>query len=284
MISGVPGGCHDRAMTTSPSVLPSDELTPLIAHGGEFCVAGMTLIDNLRSEDGTGLTLPEATVVRLHFVAASTLQSGLLCLWMPETSLASYGLIRGLLEVWAHLTFISDDSQGGDARCRALRYERGALRAWSNSVLSAPGYVDTAAWRRLHDERARDVEETWTACGCVGPHRTRKHVEATLRVLATQPHMEWVPAVWSASSASTHGYGVDFLLQSQGGETRLGWALASQRATWFSFLVAAYAYLTETGAGILSKGDPTIDAFHTAGEVVLKNDVLAGIIRGEFDK
>ena len=87
-------------MTVPVPVLPSDELTSFIARGIDVCHAGMGLIDELRTEGGTGATLPESTVVRLHFVAASTFQSGLLCLWMPETSLASYGLIRGLLEVW----------------------------------------------------------------------------------------------------------------------------------------------------------------------------------------
>ncbi|MHB8318895.1 MAG: hypothetical protein ACYDEP_06670 [Acidimicrobiales bacterium] len=133
-------------MTDAQPEIPSDELAPLIARGFDLCHAGMALIDELRSEDGTGATLPESTVVRLHFVAASTFQSGLLCLWMPETSLASYGLIRGLLEVWSHLIFISDDTQGGDARCRALRYERGALKEWSDTVLKAPGHLDMAAW------------------------------------------------------------------------------------------------------------------------------------------
>jgi len=263
--------------------IPSDELTPLIARAVDLGHAGMALIDELRTEDGTGATLPESTVVRLHFVAASTFQSGLLCLWMPETSLASYGLIRGLLEVWSHLIFISDDSQGDDARCRALRYERGALREWSDTVLKAPGYLDKAAWQCRHDERTRDIDGLWKEGGCTGQPRTRKQVDATLRAMAKEPSMEWIPGVWSASSASTHAYGVDFLLDTYGIETRLVWALSSQRASWFAFLVAAYDYLTVTGATILAKGDKHIHAFHATGEALLKDDHLARIAGGEFD-
>jgi hypothetical protein len=55
------------------------------------------------------------------------------------------GFIRGILQVWSHLIFISDDSRGGDDKCRALRSERGALQEWSDNVLKAPGYYDTAA-------------------------------------------------------------------------------------------------------------------------------------------
>lgn len=182
-------------MSTSIPEIPPDELTPLIARAVDLGHAGMTLIEDLRTENGTGATLPELTVVRLHFVAASTFRSGLLCLWMPETSLASYGLIRGLLEVWSHLNFISDDSQGGDARCRALRYERGALKAWSDAVLKAPGYYDTAAWQERHDERTHDIGEMRKECGCTGQPRTRRHLAATLSVMAKEPTMEWIPGV-----------------------------------------------------------------------------------------
>lgn len=270
-------------MSTPVPEIPSDELTPLIARGIELCHAGMGLIDELRSEAGTGATLPESTIVRLHFVAASTFQSGLLCLWMPETSLASYGLIRGLLELWSHLIFISDDAQGGDSRCRALRYERGALKEWSDAVVKAPGYLDTSGWKERHDERERDIGQLWKECGCTGQPRTRKHVDATLKAMAKELTMEWIPGVWSASSASTHAYGVDFLLHSQGDETSLVWALPSQRASWFAFLVAAYDYLTVTGATILARGDQRIDAFQTTAGALLRDENLAQISRGEFD-
>lgn len=270
-------------MTDAQPEIPRDELTPLVARGFDLCHAGMALIDELRSEDGTGATLPESTVVRLHFVAASTFWSGLLCLWMPETSLASYGLIRGLLEVWSHLTFISDDGQGGDARCRALRYERGALREWSDTVLKAPGYLDLAGWQERHDERERDIDQLWKECGCTGEPRTRRHVAATLRALAREPTMEWIPGVWSASSASTHGFGVDFLLHSRGDDTHLVWAISSQRASWFAFLVAAYDYLTVTGATIFARGDHRIDVFQAAAGALLTDDNLARVARGEFD-
>lgn len=270
-------------MSTSRPEVPRDELTPLIARAVDLGHAGMALIEELRTEEGRGATLPESTVVRLHFAAASTFHSGLLCLWMPETSLASYGLIRGLLEVWSHLIFISDDSQGGDARCRALRYERGALREWSDTVLKAPSYLDTATWEARHDERARHIEQMWKECGCAGQPRTRKHVDATLKTMSSEPTMEWIPGVWSASSAATHAYGVDFLLHSRGDETRLVWALPSQRANCLAFLVAAYDYLTMTGATILARGDQRIDASQVTAGVLLKDEHCGRIARGEFD-
>ena len=53
--------------------------------------------------------------------------------------------------------------------------------------------------------------------------------------------------------------------------------------SWFAFLVAAYAYLTVTGATILAKGDQRIDAFQATAVGLLKDDCLARIAHGDFD-
>jgi hypothetical protein len=262
---------------------PTDVLTPLIAGATDLCDAGTKLIDALRSNGGTGATLPESTVVRLHFVAASTYRSGILCLWMAETSLASYSLIRGLLEIWAHLTFIERDSFGGSAACRALRYERGAMSEWSSSLKKAPGYYDSASWQASHDEKKNDIDGLWRDLECTGAPRTRNHVKQTLDLLAKESNMEWIPGMWSASSASTHAYGVDFMMDSSKGETEFVWASPSQRASWFAFTVATFAYLTVTAAGILSSGDVRIASFHGRARELLDDNVLRRIARHEFD-
>jgi hypothetical protein len=259
-------------------------MTPLIARGTDLCFAALKLIDALRSDDATGATMPESTVVRLHFVAVSTYMSGLLCLGMPETSLASYGLIRGLLEVWAHLTFIADEREGGDARCRALRFERGAQREWADTVRKAPPYIDSVAWQARHDERNKDIDHLWTEWRCKGAPRTWRHVKATLNALAKEPTMEWIPGIWSASSASTHAFGVDFLLDSRGSETKLVWALPSQRAAWLGCLVATFDYLTVTAASILAEGDARIDVFRETARELLEDEVFGRIARQDFDR
>lgn len=270
-------------MSASVPELPSDELTPLIARAVDLGHAGMALIDELRTEDGTGATLPESTVVRLHFVAASTFQSGLLCLWMPETSLASYGLIRGLLEVWSHLFFISEDMYKGDVRCRALRYERGASKEWSTNVRKAPAGVDCDLRRTARALRQSQIDQVWNECGCQGAHRTQGDVSATLKDMAKKSDLAWLPFAWATSSAATHAYGVDFLLNTRDDETRLVWALLSQRATWFKLLVTVYAGLSTTAATILAKGDQRINAFQVTTITLRQDNHLARIARGEFD-
>jgi len=263
--------------------IPHDVLTPLIGRATDLCDAGMELIDSLRAENGTGATMPESTLVRLHFAASSTYRSALLCLWMPETSLAAYGLTRGLLEIWAHLAFIADDASGGDARCRALRYERGALAEWSATMKKAPDSYDRDTWQVRHDERQRDVDALWDEFCCKGSPRTRSHVKSTLDSLSKQPTMGWIPGVWSASSAATHAYGVDFTLHSRDGTTELVWALASQRATWLAFAVASFDYLTVTAANLLGEGEPRINIFQQAARGLLEDEMLGRVARREFD-
>jgi hypothetical protein len=144
-------------------------------------------------------------------------------------------------------------------------------------------YFDKVEWKEHHDIRKRDIEQMWKDCGCTGKLRKRGHVAATLDALAKEPTMEWLPGVWSASSASTHGFGIDFLLHSRGDTTDLVWALSSQRASWFAFLVAAYDYLTVTGATILAKGDQRIAAFQATAGALLKDEYLARVAHGDFD-
>src|ERR1039458_8099128 len=58
----------------------------LIAEASEIDEAALALIEELRPDEGAGLGQLETTVVRLPLVAASTYSSGLVCLWMPQTS------------------------------------------------------------------------------------------------------------------------------------------------------------------------------------------------------
>ena len=267
-----------------PKTSVPDVMTPLIAEATDLGEAAFALIDASRSDEGAEAALPETTVVRLHLVAASTYRSGLVCLWMPETSLASYGLMRGLLEAWAHLHFIADDEAGGDARCRALRYERGALDEWADVGKKVPeGYLGKTAAQRARDERRGDLDRLWSECGCTGATRTRHDVAPTLRTLAHEPNLEWLPGAWSASSVSTHAYGVEFLLDTRGGQIEVVWALPSQRATWFTLLVTAFAHITSTAATILAQGDERITAFEQSARRLLDAPTLRRIAQGDAD-
>lgn len=95
-------------------------LQTLIDRANEFADHGLALVNDLRAEEMTGATMPDAAVWKLHLVASINYRAGLACLRQPETSVGAFTLLRGLLEVWAHLDFIQDNTAGDDARCRAL--------------------------------------------------------------------------------------------------------------------------------------------------------------------
>lgn len=240
-------------------------LPTLISRANEFATRGLALIDTLRAEQMTGATLPDATVWKLHLVATINYRAGLASLRQPETSLGAFTLLRGMLEAWAHLAFIEDDAAGGDARCRALRFERGMSGEWANDVRVAPPGFDQAAWQTQHTAHDREVDDLWRQLGCRGANRTQGQAAATLARLSTQLGMEWIDGVWRSTSAATHMYGVEFALTDRAdGTTELVWAPPAHRASWLMWLAASYSYLTTTAAIILRPDTPEIADFHNA--------------------
>jgi hypothetical protein len=95
--------------------------------------------------------------------------------------------------------------------------------------------------------------------------------------------MEWLPGAWSASSASTHTFGADFMLDSRGEQANLVWALPSQRASWFALLVTSFAYVTVTAAKILAPGDERIAAFDQRARGLIDAPDLRRIAHADAD-
>ena len=165
-------------------------LTPLLDRAAELSFDARQLIDELLGPDCTFGTMPDAVIYRLHLAATSTYRGGLFCLRVPETSFNAYSLLRGLLEAWSHLEFIADASAGGDIRCRALRYELGATREWSNVLHAAPSYFDKGTWLLGHDDKERELQKLWNERGCSGHVRSYGDVGPTLKVISARSDME----------------------------------------------------------------------------------------------
>jgi hypothetical protein len=260
---------------------------PLLNRAAELGDRGHALVDEFLPENVMFGSMPEGAVYRLHLVGTANYRAGVLCLRHPETSIGAFALLRGLLEVWSHLTFIGDDTARGDARCRALRYEFGAMREWVSSVYVAPPAFDKDAWKTQHDEKRAELEALWRTFGCEGrpgKPRTRSHVVATLKTLAEEPGMDWITAIWGATSATDHMYGVDFALEDRGdGTSELVWALPRYRAAWLTWLAAAYGYLTKTAASILRPANLTINRFHEDMRELVTDPVLQRSMEGEYD-
>ena len=250
--------------------------------------AALTLMDSLLPDGMTFATMPEASVQKLHLSATANYRAGLACLRSAETSVGAFSLLRGVLEAWSHIAFIADGAEGGDARCRALRYERGALKEWEGNIHVPPPGVEKDAWKKAHDENVAEIDRLWreSGCGRASP-RMRTHVDATLKKLAKELSFDWMIPLWRSTSATVHMYGADFLFEDRGdGSSDLVWAQPRFRATWLSFLGASYAYLTTTATGVQ---DPSaavkarVAQFHESMRSIVENDAVRKAIAGAFD-
>lgn len=232
-------------------------------------------------------TMPQATIYRLHIAATANYRGALTCLGSSDTSSSAVPPLRGMLEAWAHLDFIGDDTQGGDSRCRSLRYERGVMRAWRDIADGALADMDIGDWRDRHDAKAQEIDRLWGAFGCErAPNRTRGHVEATLRAIAQRLSMEWILPIWRTSSAITHLLGPDFAFKSKPDDsTELVWAQPSRRAVWLFHLILVYNNLTETAVFGLTDGEGSIGGsdFRAAVDALVEDTGLKRAMGGGWD-
>lgn len=248
----------------------------------------LSLMDPLLPDGMTFATMPEASIQKLHLSATANYRAGLLCLRSAETSVGAYALLRGLLEAWSHIAFIADDAEGGDARCRALRYERGALKEWEGNIHISPPGLDAKKWKKAHDENVAEIEKRWNESGCgKASPRTRAHVDGTLKKLAKKLSFDWIIPLWRSTSATVHMYGYDFFFEDRAdGSSDLVRAQPRFRAAWLSFLGSSYSYLTATAAGVVdpsASATPRVAQFHEGMRSIVEDALLKKAIEGAFD-
>ena len=115
---------------------------------GEIIHSG---IASLHPPDVSLDQMPESTVWRLHLMATASYEASIQWLRTRYSSLGGYIVLRGLLEAWAHLDFIADDSQSGSPALRAIRYEQGAPAP--SRQQPAEGGEDCPIYRAVGDAR-----------------------------------------------------------------------------------------------------------------------------------
>lgn len=265
-------------MVQSPIEEFEGALTERLQQAAVLSGDALELIDSLIPEGTSIAALPEGTVQRLHLAATMNFRAAVVCLRLPETSVASYALYRGVLEAWSHLAFINDPAEGGDVRCRALRYERGASTEWRNTIRATPEGSDVSLFKQQHDERIAMHRELWTDLGCSGKIRTYGQVDRTLNALAIVHDMPWLPFAWRTSSATVHMYGSEFAFRDQGnGTTNLVWSLPLNRTLWLNALAGSFVLLTEAAASILRCPAPRLIVLREAGRPVVETPELRAL-------
>lgn len=282
------------------SLAPSFEhlFTEPLQVGAEAVELGCRLIDLIHHDDLPISAMPEASLLRLGISATVNARASLVCLRTPETSIAALTLLRGILEAWSHIAFITGGDQAADtpydrvaAVCRALKYERGAHREWNDSVQGAPEhFFDEESWKAQTAENWAVIDALWVSAGCKGPARTRSHVQSTLQTLSKRDGFEWVLSAYRASSAATHMYTSDFALRDHGdGESHITWALPGHRAGWLVHVVVAYVSLCSLAALAINspeagrKALPTQSEMHQRTTQLIEHPVLVAAAQDVYD-
>jgi hypothetical protein len=199
---------------------------------------------------------PGALLLHMERWAAQQYAGALVLLTMPAVATASLVLLRGLLEAYAHLSWIAEGSDDGPTsrRCRALCYERTAAKELLDAVSNAAAGVaadgaDEEAQRRVDnlDRLLRGLK-----CRCRG--RDFSSVLPTIRqIAAADPAARWMPDMVRATRMTAHQAQRDRLHAfGPDGALVIGSAATPyERLVLLEWLVVGYARLSRELARIL---------------------------------
>jgi hypothetical protein len=232
---------------------------------GLVSIAVPAVADQITGDDGKRSSLPYSAIWRLHVGMGARCLAALQNLQLRETSEGALVLLRNCLEGLAHIEFIKGLPGGkGNAACRALRYELGALQEVRDIIQKVdPGSIDEE-YRR----RRADLLDTPTGCGCQKPHTnlTRGHVASTLKVLAKREGLRVLEPLYAEASRSTHMFsGNDNLISIAGdGELELSWVPLNRRVTWLIWTMIVFGHAA-WASEIVVVGDGGLSTLESSG-------------------
>jgi len=227
-------------------------------------------------------SMPEIPVWRLHLGATSTFLGIIQCLRTRPSSLGAFSLLRGMIEAWAHLFFIADESEPDSPALRAIRFEAGVLSEWasvSKRMNSEVDYVQLMA--RNHD----GIKKLWTAnAGKDEPRRrTYKDVNRTLEKMAKTPELESLGIIHASSSVAVHMSASDFLLESNDLGVKVVWASDARRCAWLQLAIVSFDYLTISALSSVPNNDneAIVQELHSRWQAIYNNSLLVSAVATE---
>jgi hypothetical protein len=187
-----------------------------------------------------------ATALRLQHWTNLQLRAICQLLRTGDTSPPAYGMIRGVIEVWAHLHWIYNRDDKASWECRAMRVALMLAEEGFNSIqgmnpewLEAAGLVDSIAARReavvLLREMMRERD-----CKPQGG-RKRSGAEASVKEIATQQSLDWLMPMWRQSSLVVHPLSIEWILEDLGdGRSAIATPPLSQMAARLDHALTAF--------------------------------------------
>lgn len=227
-------------------------------------------------------SMPEIPVWRLHLVATSTFLGIIQCLRTRPSSLGAFSLLRGMIEAWAHLFFIADESEPGSPALRAIRFEAGVLSEWASVRKKMEPEIDyDHLMRQNHD----GIMKLWAANEGINEPRRRTYndVNTTLKKMAKVPELEGLGIIHAASSVAVHSSAADFLLESNEFNASVVWANDARRCAWLQLAIVSFDYLTTCALSSvpIRANEEIVPELHAQWQAIYNDPLLVNAVANE---
>lgn len=227
-------------------------------------------------------SMPEIPVWRLHLGATATFLGIIQCLKTRPSSLGAFSLLRGMIEVWAHLFFIADESEQGSPALRAISFEAGVLSEWASVRKKMDPEID---YVELMTRNRDGIMKLWTANGGKDEprRRTYKDVNRTLEKMAKSPPLESLGIIHASSSVAVHMSASDFLLESSDSGVTVVWASDARRCAWLKLAIMCFDYLTISALTSVPSNDneAIVQDLHSRWQAIYNDPLLVNAVAAE---
>jgi hypothetical protein len=187
-----------------------------------------------------------------------------------------------MIEAWAHLFFIADESESDSPALRAIRFEAGVLSEWASVRKKMDPEID---YGQLMARNRDGIMKLWAANnGKNEPRRrTYKDVNPTLEKMANTPELESLGIIHAASSVAVHASAADFLLESDDFGTSVVWASDARRCAWLQLAIVSFDYLTISALSSVPSQDNAAVAqeLHARWEAIYNDSLLVSAVATE---
>lgn len=219
------------------------EFASLIAKAREGAQNSLELVERFVHVGADQMSMPQVAIWRLHLTASSMFRGALKCLENNDSSLGALPLIRGLIEAWSHLFYITDMEGSGTPALRAIQFEHGTLAGWAAAQKKMTPDFDYNSEMKGIEKRMREL---YVAHGHDGVmrQRTYKDVEQSLKKCSSLPDFSELQFLYAVGSVASHATAVDFLITLNPEGAELTWVSPARRAAWFRFAVKYFDYST----------------------------------------
>jgi len=279
-------------LTRATSIIASPEndefelkFAEVLAMAEENAWRTNAVLDETVLKDVRGNSMPQIPIWRLHLGATSSFLGIIQCLKTRYSSLGALSLLRGLVESWAHLHFIADETEPGTAAMRAIQFEAGVLSEWASIDKKNNPALDYAETMKRHQ---RSIMRLWRENGGDGEPRRRKYgdVNGTLEKIAVSPGLDRVQVLHAASSSGVHVGASDFLLKSEPTSVTVTWITPGRRCAWLQLAIMSFDYLTLSAlsAKPVAATDAVIQDLHIRWQNLYNSPFLTAVVATEVEE